>query len=139
MRRPSAAQYQVSDSLLRAPKPPAMAHFGRHGAAAAWAGGLGGLAWGQPPRQAEKTSPLADPREFTLELPAGPVQPGNNRCVQFAIRRREDVVVRVLAEVGSYLVLILPNGRLTALPAGETTNTDKPFAAATAAANGGRV
>jgi hypothetical protein len=90
------------------------------------------LAWGQPPRQAQRTSPLADPREFTLELPDGPIHPSSNRCVQFSTAAGEEVVVRVLAEANSYLVVMLPSGRLKALPEANTTNTNKPFVATSA-------
>jgi Protein of unknown function (DUF1570) len=123
--------YHISDSLLRRQNRRQWLTSVATAAAAAWAGGIAGLAWAQLPRQAERASPLADPREFTLELPSGPVRPGNNRCVQ-CNSGGEEVIARVLAEVGSSLVLILPNGRLLALPAEETTNTDKPFTAATA-------
>ncbi len=40
-------------------------------------------------------------------------------------------MARVLAEVGSSVVVILPNGRLIAVPAEETANTDKSFSPAT--------
>jgi hypothetical protein len=91
-------------------------------AAAASAVGFGTLALAQAARSSEKIGPLADPREFTLDLPNGPIRPGNDRCVLCHPSPGEQVVARVWVEVGPDFVVLLPNGRLIALPQDETTH-----------------
>ncbi len=85
----------------------------------------------EPQNQPPKSTPFANPRDFSLAIPDGPVRPGGGRTVKCRTSSGEEVVARLWAEVGNYQVVMLPNGRLISLPDTETTPTDKPFNPAT--------
>jgi hypothetical protein len=81
----------------------------------------------------------ADPSELGLKLPNAEPKPGGNRLVRVKTEDDELVVAKVLAEVGDRYLLILPDGRLSAVPMSETTPTSRPFIGATATEVGAKL
>jgi hypothetical protein len=71
----------------------------------------------------------SDPREFGLDLPAGPVSPGARHCVTTTNVASQPVVGRVHAYVGDAAIVLLPDGQLVGRRAGEFALTDRKFEA----------
>lgn len=72
-------------------------------------------------------APQANPADFGLELPNQPPQkPGVDRVV-VKNSQNDLVVAKTVVEVGDRLVVMLPDGRLHALPQHEATPTDRRF------------
>lgn len=102
------------------------------GAAAVSGPALAALA-APPPRSQvlARQTPLADPSDFSLDIPDGKPRPGMGRCVTCRTRDGHEVVGRVLCDVGTSRVVMLPNGRLMSLREGESSATDRSFVPAT--------
>ncbi len=89
-----------------------------------------GPCWGQ--------DQTVNPRAFGIDLPPGPVAPGNQRRV--IVKEDDEAVVgRVHVEVGEYLIVLLPDGRLVPRRRSETSPTDRPFQPLTPAELGERL
>lgn len=69
----------------------------------------------------------ADPSELGLKLPDGDPLPGGERRVLVKNDDGELVVGRVVVEVGDRFAVIMPDGRISAVPQLEATITDRPF------------
>jgi hypothetical protein len=72
-------------------------------------------------------APSADPREFGLDLPAGPVSSGGKQNVTTTDDAGRPVVGRVHAYVGDAAIVLLPDGQLVGRRAGQFTPTDRKF------------
>lgn len=84
---------------------------------------LSGDAWAQ---KSARFAPV-DPEVFGFDIPNGRIRPGEDRCV---LAREEDgiaVVAKIYVEVGDYLILMLPDGRLIARHQAQTQGTTRPF------------
>jgi len=68
-----------------------------------------------------------DPRTYGLDLPAGPLAPGENQAVTTTDTTGEGVVGRVHVRVGDGAVVLLPDGQLVARKAGQFAPTDRKF------------
>lgn len=83
------------------------------------------------PRKSDESSaqpaPQADPADFGLIVPDTEPKSADGRLVLVKSPADELVVARVLVEVGDFLVVILPDGRLLSLPARDATPTDRKF------------
>lgn len=73
----------------------------------------------------------ADPSELGLKLPDGEPLPGGERRVLVKNDDGEVVVGRVVVEVGDRFAVIMPDGRISAVPQSEATITDRPFVGTT--------
>jgi hypothetical protein len=71
--------------------------------------------------------PYVSPQCVGLDIPAGPVGPGEDQRVLILDREGEPTVARVQLRVGEHLVLMLPDGRLTTRPAADCQPTERPF------------
>jgi hypothetical protein len=98
------------------------------------------LAKAQAPRPAIATEtdsgpPVlrADPAELGLKLPDGDPLAGGERRVLVKSDDDELVVAKVVVEVGDALAVIMPDGRITAVPTRDATVTDRPFVGITSA------
>lgn len=75
---------------------------------------------------AETPFPQATPEELGLRLPnAAPVVSQDERVI--VTHDGQLIVAKVHVDVGSYRVLLMPDGRLVSMPRSETTPTDRPF------------
>ncbi|HQU44394.1 MAG TPA: hypothetical protein PK867_16355 [Pirellulales bacterium] len=72
-------------------------------------------------------APQAAPADFGLIVPDAEPKPGEGRLVLVRSPADELVVAKTLVEVGEFLVVILPDGRLFSLPAREATPTDRKY------------
>lgn len=73
----------------------------------------------------------ADPSELGLALPDGDPIAGNDRRVLVKTDDDEVVTARVVVEVKDHLAVIVPDGRIVAVPTADATPTDRPFVGAT--------
>ena len=106
--------------------------------AAALVGCSAATAYGQvaaPPAGAAKTlsAPVlrADSSELGIQIPQGEPKPAGGRRVLVNSDDDQSVVANVLVEVGDRFVVIMPDGRLQAVPSAGATVTDRPFVPAT--------
>ncbi|HWB07839.1 MAG TPA: DUF1570 domain-containing protein [Pirellulales bacterium] len=76
---------------------------------------------------ATRPAPKADPADFGLNLPDAPPKPSDGRLVLVKSPDDELVVAKTFVEVGDQVLVILPDGRLRAVPAREATPTDREF------------
>src|SRR5688500_1084392 len=76
--------------------------------------------------QTSLPAPKADPADFGLLLPKAEPKPAADRRV-LVPGSGEPVVGKVHVEVGDRLVVMMPDGRLRAVPTREATVTDRPF------------
>ena len=65
--------------------------------------------------------------EVGLELPAGPVTPGNNQAVTTTDEDGRAVVGRIHVRVGSGAIVLLPDGQLVVRREGKFDSTDRKF------------
>ncbi len=73
-------------------------------------------------------SPRAvDPREFGLEIPSAAVYAGNGEAVATADDDGQPVIAKLLATVGDYRIVILPDGRLVARHKQDAAVTERKF------------
>src|SRR4051794_25622763 len=70
---------------------------------------------------------IVDPREFGLDLPSGPVVPGNRQAVTTTDDEGQPVVGRIHVRVGSSAVVLLPDGELVGRREGQFAPTDRKF------------
>jgi uncharacterized protein DUF1570 len=75
----------------------------------------------------QDTAPSVDPREFGLDLPAGPVLPGEKQSVTTNDDDGQPVVGRIHVRVGSGAVVLLPDGELVGRREGQFSLTDRKF------------
>jgi len=68
-----------------------------------------------------------DPREFGLDLAAGPLAPGNRQAVTTADDDGKLVVGRIHVRVGNAAAILLPDGELVGRREGQFTPTDRKF------------
>src|SRR5262245_1106419 len=68
-----------------------------------------------------------DPREFGLDLPAGPVTPGEKQSVTTSDEDGQPVVGRIHVRVGNGAVVMLPDGELVGRRDGQFALTDRKF------------
>jgi hypothetical protein len=86
--------------------------------------------WAESPAIAQAPPEvIVNPQQFGLDLPPGPMRAGGGRRVVVA-SDPEPVVGRILVEVGDYLAVMLPNGRIVTHPTRDVSPTDRPFAPA---------
>lgn len=78
------------------------------------------------PRQ-ETLPPKADPGDIGLRLTIDNVRRPENEFVLVSIDDEEPVVAKVYLETSRQYAVILPTGRLTAVPREKATKTDRPF------------
>lgn len=69
-----------------------------------------------------------DPSDFGYDIPLGPLQRGDGRCVTTNDDAGRAVVARVHVLVGDAAIVMLPNGVLVARRAGDFAPTDRKFA-----------
>ncbi|HET6879976.1 MAG TPA: DUF1570 domain-containing protein [Pirellulales bacterium] len=81
----------------------------------------------KPDEPGVQPAPQADPADFGLLLPDAEPKPGEDRRVLVKSPSDELVVAKTLVEVGDRLVVILPDGRLSAVVARDATPTDRKF------------
>jgi hypothetical protein len=82
--------------------------------------------FGQQPAS-QNGPPTVNPRDFGLNLPAGPVSPGNNEVVTTTDENEQLVVGRVHVRVGSSAIIMLPDGELVGRRKGQFSPTDRKF------------
>jgi hypothetical protein len=70
---------------------------------------------------------VVDPREFGLDLPAGPVSPGERQAVTTTDDDGQPVVGRIHVRVGSSAVILMPDGQLVGRREGQFSPTDRKF------------
>ena len=75
----------------------------------------------------------ADPTELGLEVPDVEPVAGGDRRVMVKTDDDELVVAKVYVEMGSRLLVILPDGRIQSVEKSAATETDRPFVGVTAA------
>src|SRR5262245_8461563 len=77
-------------------------------------------------RSQEPSTP--DPRQFGLEIPAGPLASGEKQAVTTTDEDGQPVVGRVHVLVGRSAVVLLPDGQLVGRREGQFSPTDRKFA-----------
>lgn len=87
----------------------------------------------QSPASALSGPPVlrADPSELGLRIPKGDKKPGAGRRVQVKTDDDELVVAKVHVEISDHYIVILPDGRISVVPASEATLTERPFVGTT--------
>jgi hypothetical protein len=80
-----------------------------------------GAAGGQEP-----LSPVS-PRDFGIDLPPGPIEPGKQQAVTTTDTDGKPVVGRIHVRVGEGAIVLLPDGQLAGRKAGEFSPSDRKF------------
>jgi Protein of unknown function (DUF1570) len=70
---------------------------------------------------------LGNPRDFGIDLAAGPLLPGQQQAVTTNDGDGQPVVGRIHVRVGSGAIVLLPDGQLVGRPAAEFALTDRKF------------
>src|SRR5262245_31889245 len=68
-----------------------------------------------------------DPRQYGIDLPAGPIKPGEMQAVTTTDPAGEGTVARIHVRVGDGAVVLLPDGQLVARKPGQYSTTDRKF------------
>jgi hypothetical protein len=68
-----------------------------------------------------------DPLDFGLDIPAGPLTPGESEVVQTADEDGKQAIGRVHVRIGTSAVIMLPNGELVGRREGQFNPTDRRF------------
>jgi hypothetical protein len=74
----------------------------------------------------EAVSPIS-PRDFGIDLPPGPIEPGKAQAVTTTDTEGKAVVGRIHVRVGDAAIVLLPDGQLVGRKAGEYSPTERKF------------